>query len=140
MIHCHSIAQLFTLFAIHYNSVLRGGSAEEHDVVFPKASQCKKETRCTLKQLMEHNDISKSSDTLVFDTGGATFCAHYIKVDTKMYGLPQTRNRVYMFVWQPDDGNIHDNLGIYMEAIVRHLQSPGKKKLFLRKHIPLIVC
>ena len=25
-----------------------------------------------------------------------------MKVDTKKYGLPQTRNRKYMFAWRPD--------------------------------------
>lgn len=58
---------------------LKGKSTEEHKVTFPTASQCRKEMKCTLKQLMDHNGITRSSDTLVFDTGGVTFCAHYIK-------------------------------------------------------------
>lgn len=58
---------------------------------------------------MNFNKIVKASDTLVFETP-CTYCAKYTAVDTKKYGLPQTRNRVYMFVWQPEDGNALDNL------------------------------
>ena len=103
---------------------LKGDSTKENNVTFPK-----KRKTCTLKELMDHNKIQKKTDTLVFETGGATFCAHYIKVDTKKYGLPQTRNRVYMFVWQPEDGNIKDDLGMYWEAIVKHLQAPTRHSL-----------
>ena len=68
----------------------------------------KKKETCTLKELMAFNGISKKNDTLVLDTP-CTYCAYTMKVDTKEFGLPQTRNRGYMFVWQPEDGNVHDD-------------------------------
>jgi len=40
-------------------------------------------------------------DTLVFQNP-VEYRTQFIKMDTKMYGLPQTRNRGYLFVWQPD--------------------------------------
>ena len=34
-----------------------------------------------------------------------------------------------MFVWQPDDGNVDDDLGDYWAEIVRHLESPVRHAL-----------
>jgi hypothetical protein len=50
------------------------------------------------------------------------------------YGVPQTRQRTYMFVWQPTkdkNGNadIADDLGTYWEALVKHLKSPVRHSL-----------
>ena len=64
---------------------------------------------CTLKELMAFNGIKKENDTLVLDTP-CVYCTHLVKLDSKEFGLPQTRNRGYMFVWQPEDGNVHDDL------------------------------
>ncbi|KAL7533584.1 hypothetical protein ACHAXR_005329, partial [Thalassiosira sp. AJA248-18] len=50
-------------------------------------------------------------------------------IDTKCYGLPQTRERTYMFVWQPDEDNAFDDLGLYWEAIVKYLASPVRHSL-----------
>jgi len=107
---------------------VKGDSSKLREVAFPNSVKCKKNKKCTLTQLMEHNKISKKTDTLVFETG-VTYCAHYMKVDTKEFGLPQTRLRTYMFVWQPDDDDVNDDLGEYWEAIVRHLQAPVRHSL-----------
>jgi hypothetical protein len=88
----------------------------------------KNKEKCTLEELMAHNRISKKNDTLVFQTE-CTFCTQTIKVDTKDFGLPQTRNRTYMFVWRPDDDDIHDDLGQYWVEIVKHLKSPVRHSL-----------
>ena len=84
-----------------------------------------------MTKLIKHNGISKDKDTLVFETPG-TYHTHYIKVDTKKFGLPQTRNRTYMFVWQTQlaDGTFEpDDLGVYWEQLVRFLESPVRHSL-----------
>ena len=91
---------------------VKGDSSKTNKVTFPTSAKCKKDKKCTLTQLMDHNKISKRTDTLVFERG-VTYCAHHMKVDTKDFGLPQTRQRTYMFVWQPDDGDVNDDLGEY---------------------------
>lgn len=83
---------------------------------------------CTLAALLKENGISKANDTLVFETD-CTYCTEIVKVDTKSFGLPQTRQRTYMFVWQPDDDDVHDDLGYYWKEIVQFLQSPVRHSL-----------
>lgn len=101
--------------------------------VMPAKLPPKKES-FSLDELLQSNkgnvDISKKSqDMLVFDTP-CTFCTAVFKVDTKDYGLPQTRQRTYMFVWQPrDPTNYTDDLGDYWQAIFKYLQSPVKHSL-----------
>ena len=34
-----------------------------------------------------------------------------------------------VFVWQPDEGNLEDNLGQYWETVVKHLSSPVRHSL-----------
>ncbi len=86
---------------------IKGEGTKVKPVAFPKTGGKKK--TCTLAQLMEANGIKKKDDTLVFDMP-CVYCTHCVKLDTKEFGLPQTRNRGYMFVWQPEDGNINDDL------------------------------
>jgi len=117
-VRCDSIVEGF----------IKGETRTIKPIDFPSTSKCQKERKCTLTELMKHNGISKANDTLVFETG-VTYCAHYMKVDTKDYGLPQTRNRTYMFVWQPDNEDVEDDLGEYWEAIVSFLQSPVRHSL-----------
>jgi len=105
---------------------LQQGSKQLKQIVWPKAISMKK--TCTLNELMKYNGIKKASDTLVLETP-CTYCTHTVRVDTKDYGLPQTRNRTYMLVWQPDDDDVHDDLGFYWEAIVRYLKSPVRHSL-----------
>jgi len=107
---------------------LKGDSSQDiKPIVWPK-SQKKNTSTCTLKELMEKNKIIKKTDTLVFDTP-CTYCTHTLKVDTKEYGLPQTRMRTYMFVWKPEDGSVDDDLGEYWEAIVKFVKSPVRHSL-----------
>jgi len=89
----------------------------------------------SLDELLQANkgsvDVSKKSkDMLVFDTP-CTFCTKIFSgVDTKSYGLPQTRRRTYMLVWQPEDcTNYNDDLGEYWLAIFKYLESPVKHSL-----------
>jgi len=77
---------------------------------------------------MKANGISKKDDTLVFKTE-CTYCTHILKVDTKEFGLPQTRMRTYMFVWRPENDNVNDDLGYYWEQVVRHLKVPARHSL-----------
>ena len=46
----------------------------------------------TLGQLAEKHKINLNEDTLVMEKK-ARYCTHLCKIDTKDYGLPQTRNR-----------------------------------------------
>jgi len=83
---------------------------------------------CTLSDLMMANGISKADDTLVFETE-CTYCTKTVDVDTKKFGLPQTRNRTYMFVWQPENDNVYDDLGEYWQKVVDYLKSPVRHSL-----------
>ena len=90
-----------------------------------------KKRECTLPELLRANpDIDEGSDTIVFETGECTYCTCIQKVDTKLYGLPQTRQRTYMFVWKPDNpDNFDDSLGLYWQALVTYLQNPVRHAL-----------
>lgn len=109
---------------------LRPNSNKLHAVKWP--SKSKKEF--TLSDLVRANGISKKDDTLVFETE-CTYCTKILKVDTKDFGLPQTRMRTYLLAHRPDDDDdiddddIDDDLGDYWECIVRHLQSPVRHSL-----------
>ena len=87
-----------------------------------------KKSQVSLKDLMIANSFETAKGTLVFDLP-VTYCTKIIKVDSKHFGVPQTRERVYMFVWRPDHGNVDDDLGDYWHAIVRHLESPVRHSL-----------
>ena len=118
------------VYGVRCGAVVQGylaaGSGEVRPVEWP--SSVKTSTTCTLTQLIKYNGISRKDDTLVLETP-VTYCAHYAKVDTKDYGLPQTRQRTYMFVWRAEDGRVDDDLGVYWEAILRHLKSPVRHSL-----------
>lgn len=103
---------------------LVGSSTKLRKVEWPSSSK----KSCTLKELMNKNKISKANDILVFKSD-VTYCTQTCKMDTKEYGLPQTRNRVYMFVWQPDDNSVSDDLGVYWKSIVEYLKSPVRHSL-----------
>jgi len=75
----------------------------------------------TLGQLAEKHGIELDEDILVMEKQ-ARYCTHLIRLDTKHYGLPQTRNRQYLFVWRSDDPS--DNLGEYFQLIMDHLKTP----------------
>ncbi|OEU08217.1 hypothetical protein FRACYDRAFT_212855 [Fragilariopsis cylindrus CCMP1102] len=88
---------------------------------------------CTLKELLQSNNIDSNyndSDVILCFETPVTYCCRDVKVDSKDYGVPQTRQRTYMLVWQPDDKNdINDDLGDYFEIIVRHLEYKVKHSL-----------
>ena len=49
---------------------------------------------------------------------------HVMKVDTKKYGLPQTRNRKYMFAWRPDVAPLRGvaDVGERWEQLMRNFE------------------
>ena len=55
----------------------------------------------TVHELVKKLDLEWSEDTLIFETP-VRFKTIVKLLDTKHYGLPQTRSRGYMCVWQPD--------------------------------------
>lgn len=107
---------------------LMGTSREVMPAIWPKKKTF------SLDELLKANKINvdvskKSKDLLVFDTP-CTFCTAVLNVDTKHFGLPQTRQRTYMFVWQPEDpANYTDDLGEYWKAMFKYLESPVKHSL-----------
>mmetsp|Transcript_18227 Transcript_18227/g.26821 ORF Transcript_18227/g.26821 Transcript_18227/m.26821 type:complete len:2370 (-) Transcript_18227:73-7182(-) len=75
----------------------------------------------TLGQMAKEHKINLNTDTLVMRKK-ARYCTHLCRVDTKNFGLPQTRNRKYLFIWRSDDPE--DDLGEYYEKILDHLKTP----------------
>ncbi|VEU41203.1 unnamed protein product [Pseudo-nitzschia multistriata] len=75
----------------------------------------------SLGQLAKKHKIKLDKDTLVLEKK-ARYCTHLCKLDTKAYGLPQTRQRKYLFIWRSDDPD--DDLGEYFQEILDHLKSP----------------
>ncbi|CAB9508230.1 C-5 cytosine-specific DNA methylase [Seminavis robusta] len=124
------------MWGVHCGSTVAGflkgdTMGKIHPVEWP--TKVKKTEKCTLTDLLGPNKIDKKKDWLVFDRP-VTYQTHWVRVDTKNFGLPQTRQRTYMFVWQtnpqPKDGFFYpDNLGAYWEALVKHLESPVKHPL-----------
>ncbi|KAL7543053.1 hypothetical protein ACHAXR_012745 [Thalassiosira sp. AJA248-18] len=86
-----------------------------------KASSKKSGKIVTLGQLAEVHGIDLEEDILVM-VKKARYRTHLIRLDTKHYGLPQTRNRQYLFVWRSDDPS--DDLGEYFQLIMDHLKTP----------------
>jgi site-specific DNA-cytosine methylase len=99
----------------------RPGETKLRDVAWPS----RKKERCTLADLLAENNIKKKDDTLVFDMP-IRYHTSKARVDTKDFGLPQTRSRMYLFVWKSDEGV---DLGDYWKAIVEHLKSPVRHSL-----------
>lgn len=119
-----------SVYGVRCGAVVAGfmkpGSAKIKAVKWPSSSAKKKQ--CSLSELIRANKIDKANDTLVFETE-CTYCTQTVKVDTKEFGLPQTRCRVYMFVWRPENDDVNDNLGQYWVDIVKHLKSPVRHSL-----------
>lgn len=55
-----------------------------------------------LEEFVQLYGLDMCKHTLIFDNGGVEFKTQVIKLDTKNYGLPQTRQRGYLFVWRRD--------------------------------------
>ena len=116
------------VYGVRCGAVVRGYLKDgSHDVIVVTWPSKAKKT-CTLTEFMKHNGINKKTDTLILEND-VVYCTHRVKVDTKFYGLPQTRLRTYMFVWRPDDDNVDDDLGQYWEAIVKYLEFPVRHSL-----------
>ncbi|KAL3944975.1 MAG: hypothetical protein SGBAC_000951 [Bacillariaceae sp.] len=74
-----------------------------------------------LGDIAKKHKINLEGDTLVLEKK-ARYCTHLCKLDTKEYGLPQTRNRKYLFIWRCDEPD--DDLGEYFQEILDHLKTP----------------
>jgi len=98
---------------------IRGDDEDSAVVPIKDVPPCSGEI--TLYSLCEKHDIDMENDTLVFDKK-YRYKTHLCKVTTKKYGLPQTRERRYLFVWRSEDPD--DDLGEYMEEILHHLEAP----------------
>jgi hypothetical protein len=81
--------------------------------------QLAKMHRINLGRADSKGNIAEQGNILVFEKK-VKYCTHLIKLDTKDYGLPQTRNRKYLFLWRSDDPT--DDLGDYFEKIMDHLK------------------
>lgn len=98
------------------------GDDDPNDVQPLKAKKSDKKGKIvTLGQLAKEHGINLEEDILVMEKK-ARYCTHLIRLDTKEYGLPQTRNRQYLFVWRSDDPA--DDLGDYFQLIMDHLKTP----------------
>jgi hypothetical protein len=56
------------------------------------SDRSKNGTELSLRKLSEIHGINLDGDTLVLEKK-ARYCTQLVKLDTKEYGLPQTRNR-----------------------------------------------
>mmetsp|Transcript_15839 Transcript_15839/g.39337 ORF Transcript_15839/g.39337 Transcript_15839/m.39337 type:complete len:1761 (-) Transcript_15839:1193-6475(-) len=81
---------------------------------------------CTIDDIIKANGMSRATDTLVFKQP-VRYHTCSTNVDTKKFGLPQTRQRTYMFVWSTEIGD--SDLGQFWEAIVKHLEDPVRHSL-----------
>ena len=93
---------------------------DEPDNVQPLKAKKSDENRIlNLGQLAKEHGIDLEEDILVMEKK-ARYCTHLIRLDTKDYGLPQTRNR--QFVWRSNDPS--DNLGENFELLMGHFKTP----------------
>ena len=77
--------------------------------------------RITLGEIAKKHKINLETDTLVLKKK-ARYATRLVKLDTKDYGLPQTRNRKYLFIWRSDSPD--DDLGEYFHEILQYLEAP----------------
>ena len=108
---------------IRAGSVVLGFVREDHDPndIEELRSDDKVKGMLSLGQLARKHKINLEADTLVMEKK-ARYCTHLCKLDTKDYGLPQTRNRKYLFIWRSDKPD--DDLGEYFQDIMDHLKTP----------------
>lgn len=114
-------------YGIRCGAALEGFAVEKLDGVNKSVKWPKGKKTCRLSELKEANSLT-NEHILVFKTP-CVYCTRTVTVDTKKYGLPQTRLRTYMFVWKPRNENIADDLGDYFSAIAKHLESPCRFSL-----------
>ena len=89
--------------------------------VHPLESNAKFGSIVTLGQLAKSHKINLDQDILVMEKK-TRYCTNLCKLDTKEYGLPQTRNRKYLFGWKSNDPE--DDLGVYIDILMEHLKTP----------------
>jgi len=68
----------------------KGGSSVTHEMKWPNKSK----KSCTLDELIKHNGIDRKTALLILESD-VVYCTKYVKVDTKKFGLPQTRQRKF---------------------------------------------
>ena len=74
------------------NGFSKDGSTIVHGISWPNSI---KKGRCNLAELSKFNDIDRNADILIVENG-VKYVTHLLKnIDTKDYGLPQTRQRAY---------------------------------------------
>eukprot|EP00931_Biecheleriopsis_adriatica_P048312 TRINITY_DN27914_c0_g2_i1.p1 TRINITY_DN27914_c0_g2~~TRINITY_DN27914_c0_g2_i1.p1 ORF type:complete len:2094 (+),score=462.88 TRINITY_DN27914_c0_g2_i1:118-6282(+) len=105
---------------------VRNRQGQARSAVLPRSSGFKVGDQIELSKLWGVLRLS-SSDALVFDTVLKGFHAHKMKVDSKRYGLPQTRERGYMLVWHESQGG--EELGPLWEHLVRLMEHPLRHSL-----------
>jgi len=71
--------------------IVRGGD-DARNVTSVKATKGDTGKTFTLSQLAKKHKINLKADTLILEKK-ARYCTYLVKLDTKDYGLPQTRNR-----------------------------------------------
>jgi hypothetical protein len=115
-----------SVFGVRCGSCVLGFTkAGDDEEVIPVRWPFKKKDKCTLEELTQFNQCSMEDDTLVFEVP-IRYHTCKIKVDTKNFGLPQTRNRMYLFVFPVVEGK---DLGEYFKLLVEHLKSPVRHSL-----------
>ena len=68
------------------------GSSSSKKMVLLRPETAKTGVDLSLRQLAKKHDINVNQDTLILEKK-ARYCTHLCKLDTKQYGLPQTRQR-----------------------------------------------
>ena len=76
-----------------------GDGYGDEPVIPISASALKGKGDVTLEALIKKVGMDVSQHTLVFETPVA-YRTHLAKIDAKLFGLPQTRTRIYMLIWQ----------------------------------------
>ena len=99
---------------------VKGGHDADDDIPL-EAPERNTAKLVTLGEMAKRHKINLEKDVLVMEKK-ARYCTHLCKVDTKEYGLPQTRNRKYLHIWRSDDPD--DDLGDYFQEILDHLKTP----------------
>ncbi|CAE8677271.1 unnamed protein product, partial [Polarella glacialis] len=105
---------------------VRPAKGPDRPARLPKNSKLKEGKEVPLPRLRLELDLQET-DSLVFDTEEQGYFTHVVKVDSKNYGLPQTRQRGYMFVWHKSEGG--SELGPLWEELVGFMQHPVRYSL-----------
>lgn len=116
---------------VRANSMLKGysvGGAGEHpnckvhQINVSKLAMQVGDT-ITMSDLLSKLDIDRVGTHLIFDTP-VQYSHHLISVDTKNFGLPQTRQRRYMLLWRADKYKFNE-AGKMWQELVKNLEVPS---------------